>query len=80
MFHTLGKYNRTELIDLFCIQEFRNKLTKENRNKLTVEKIRSCSGFVVLYILSFLPFVMVAFPHIFVTNCQKKLAKRRYMN
>ena len=43
VYQTLEKH---DLIGLSFIQEFRNKLTKENRKFVTENKIKDCKGFV----------------------------------
>ena len=46
VYQTLEKHEKADLIDLSCIQEFRKKLTRENRKFMTESKIRDCKGFV----------------------------------
>ena len=43
---TLEKYGKKEAIDSGFIQRFRNKLSRENRRWITMEKIDNCDDFV----------------------------------
>ena len=42
VYQTIEKHERTDLIDMSFIQEFRNKLTRENRKFVTESKIKDC--------------------------------------